>query len=282
MIDNTERWTADQIPTGATVYDAGGEKVGSVAEYIPETGYLLVEKGWLFIKDLYIPASAISRIDDDSVYLRLYKDDLKDERYTNPPVAGMADRTAAAYDSAAATNAALSSAPGGLGAIDTTPGMTTGRSIGAADRDALSSSQTDIRVPVREEELVVGKQQQEEGRVHLHKDVVEEPQTVDVALRQERVTVERVPYSGDVTATDNGELFQERDIDVPVMGEEAVVAKRVQGVEEVRVHKDVVTGTQQFSDSVRKERVTVDGVQDDADYVDDVQRPLTDTSRRNI
>jgi uncharacterized protein (TIGR02271 family) len=111
-------------------------------------------------------------------------------------------------------------------------------------------------VPVREEELVVDTQQQETGRVHIRKEVHEAPQTVQVTLRQERVTVDRVPYSGDLLT--DGNLFQERDIEIPVMGEEVVVTKRVRGVEEVRIHKDVVSETRQVTDTVRKERVEVE------------------------
>jgi len=86
--------------------------------------------------------------------------------------------------------------------------------------------------------------------------VVTEEQSVNVPLQRERVTVERRPFSGDV---DSEDLFDKADIDVPVMGEKAVVGKRVRGVEEVSVHKDVVTDDDQVGDTVRKERVTVDG-----------------------
>src|SRR5439155_21708884 len=96
------------------------------------------------------------------------------------------------------------------------------------------------------------------GRVHLHKDVVAEQQTVNVPLQQERVTVERVPVSGQVDATTVRDAFTEQDLDVPVMGEEAVVGKQVRAVEEVRLRKDAGTETEQVSDTVRKERVTVD------------------------
>ena len=50
---------------------------------------------------------------------------------------------------------------------------------------------------------------------------MEERQTVNVPPRQERVTMERVPFSGD--ATNAADAFTERDIELPVMGEEAVV-----------------------------------------------------------
>jgi uncharacterized protein (TIGR02271 family) len=250
MYNSTSQWSGDQIPLGATVYDAAGDKVGTVAEYDLQAGYLLVEKGWLFHKDIYVPTSAISRIDENGVYLQLYKDDLQGDRYASPPTAGIG------------TNAAdtmVDDVPVAGGTFDTTNRVASG-TYDTTNRVATGTDQADIRVPVREEELAVGKQQQETGRVHLHKDVVEEPRTVDVSLQQERVTVERVPYSGDATATDDA--FQERDIDVPVMGEQAVVGKRVQGVEEVRVRKDVVTDTEQVSDTVRKERVMVDGAPD--------------------
>ena len=113
----------------------------------------------------------------------------------------------------------------------------------------------DVRIPVREEELIVGTQVREEGRVHVHKDVVAEQQTVTVPLQQERVTVERVPLSGGVSAAD---AFTEQDLEVPVMGEQAVVGKQVRGVEEVRIRKDVVGQQEQVSGTVRKERVVVD------------------------
>lgn len=236
MFDSTAPWTVDQIAVGATVYDAAGEKIGTIAEYDPQAGYLLVEKGWLFRKDIYIPMSAITRIDENGVYLQFYKDDLQGDRYASPPVAST---TGGAAPMASATAA---------GTLDT------------VDRQTTSMDQADIRVPVREEELIVGKQQQELGRVHIHKDVEEVPEAADVTLRREQVTVDRVPYSGDPTK--DADLFQDRDIDVPVMAEQAVAAKRVQGVEEVRVHKDVVEEEEQVTATVRKERVTVDGVDD--------------------
>src|SRR5207248_1753011 len=93
------------------------------------------------------------------------------------------------------------------------------------------------------------------------KDVIEEEQTATVPLQQERVTVERVPISNDVDpAILKGDAFTERDIDMPVMGEEAVVGKRLRGVEEVRLRKEVITDQEQVGDTVRKERVSIDGV----------------------
>jgi len=107
--------------------------------------------------------------------------------------------------------------------------------------------------------LVAGKRQEQVGDVRLHKDVVTEQETVPVTLRREEVTVERVPFTGQANQADLQNVFQNEDIDVPVMGEEAVVGKQVHETEEVRLHKQGVTEQQQVSDTVRRERVTVDG-----------------------
>jgi uncharacterized protein (TIGR02271 family) len=122
--------------------------------------------------------------------------------------------------------------------------------------EVATGDAANVRIPVREEELVAGKRAQEAGVVHVHKDVIVEEQTVSVPLRQERVTVERVPL--DNAAAADPDAFQERDIDVPVMGEEAVVGKTVRGVEGVVINKDVFTEDRSVRDTVCKERVTVD------------------------
>ncbi len=137
----------------------------------------------------------------------------------------------------------------GTGATRTT------RTTGAARTDATNR---DIEVPVYEEELTVGKRQEQIGDVHLRKDVVQEQQTVSVPLQHEEVTVERVPVSGQVDAATVRDAFQGGDIEVPVMGEEAVVGKKVVETEEVRLHKQAVTQDQTVSDTVRRENVTVD------------------------
>jgi len=147
----------------------------------------------------------------------------------------------------------------GTGAPQTTA---TTRIVGSADTTRTDATDRDIEVPVYEEELTVGKQREQIGDVHLRKDVVQEQQTVSVPLQHEEVTVERVPVSGQVDAATVRDAFQGGDIEVPVMGEEAVVGKKVVETEEVRLHKQAVTQDQTVSDTVRKERVIVDGVED--------------------
>jgi uncharacterized protein (TIGR02271 family) len=115
-----------------------------------------------------------------------------------------------------------------------------------------------VRVPVWEEELAAGKREKHIGRVHLHKDVVEERQTIAEPVTREQVQLERVPVQG--AYTPGPDAFIEKDIDVPVMGEELTVEKRAKVTEEVRLYKRPVTEEQQVTETVRKERVTVEGL----------------------
>lgn len=72
------------ITPGTDVFDVNGDKIGSVLQSNPQMDYLVVEKGILFKKDLYIPTSAVSGSSPNGISLNLSKDDLKDDRFTAP------------------------------------------------------------------------------------------------------------------------------------------------------------------------------------------------------
>jgi len=226
VLDNqgiTNSMQGQQFMEGADVLDVNGEKVGTVSEHGVQDDCLVIHHG-LMRQDVYIPLSVIDGNTAEGVYLTITKDQALNQDWS----------TTTAQDTVM-TNT-------------TTPATARG----------TTTDVEDVRVPVMEEELVADKRADEVGRVHLHKDVVEEQQTVPVTLQREEVTVERVPVQGkaDVNTAD---AFTEKDIDVPVMGEEAVIGKRAREVEEVRLHKNAVTEQQDVSDTVRKERVVVDG-----------------------
>jgi uncharacterized protein (TIGR02271 family) len=223
-----------QFAEGTTVYDADNAKVGTIYENDADQGYIVVQKGFLFPRDIFIPTSAIQSVNQDGIYLNLRQDDLNDDRFSQVPV----------VDSGATT----------VGQTTNTYGATT---VGQTTAATTQTTDADVRVPVYEENLVAGKQEQQTGEVHLHKDVVQEQQTVSVPLQQERVYVDRVAVN-EAAPANVADAFQSEDISVPVKGEQAVIGKQVQEVEEVRLHKDVTTENQQVSDTVRKERVVVD------------------------
>src|SRR5918993_5669046 len=70
----TMSWTTDssQIMTGDEVIGSDGDKVGTVAEVQPN--YIVVEKGFFFPTDYYIPMSAISSVAGNQVVLNVAKD----------------------------------------------------------------------------------------------------------------------------------------------------------------------------------------------------------------
>src|SRR6187401_3622268 len=65
-------YTSTDIITGAEVFGADGDKVGNVAAVYP--GYIVVEKGFFFPTDYYIPRSAVASSDADQVFLNIAKD----------------------------------------------------------------------------------------------------------------------------------------------------------------------------------------------------------------
>lgn len=115
----------------------------------------------------------------------------------------------------------------------------------------------EIKVPVVEEQLNVGKRQVELGEVQVNKTVSQEKVNVPVELRREEVQVREVDIP-DRPVQPGEATFQEGTIRVPLRGEEAVVSKQAVVTGEVDIKKDLVSDRQQVSDTVRKERVSID------------------------
>ncbi len=84
----------EELAIGTTVYDVNGDKVGEVVASSLRDGYFVIEQGWLFTHELYLPASAIARQDSMWVGLNLSKDQLKDERWRKPPSDDVLSHTA--------------------------------------------------------------------------------------------------------------------------------------------------------------------------------------------
>ncbi len=115
----------------------------------------------------------------------------------------------------------------------------------------------DVVIPKYEEQLVPEKVEQQEGMVHVHKDVVSEQQTVSAPVTHEEVDVERVPVHNQLD-TAPADAFQETDLNIPLRGEELVAGKQVVESEEVHLRKHQVQEQEQVSGTVRREQVEVD------------------------
>jgi len=117
-------------------------------------------------------------------------------------------------------------------------------------------AEDEIRVPVIEERLTVGKREIELGEIAIRTTVTEEERTVPVRLTHEEVRIEERAVAGrPATGTEH---FTEETIRVPVRGEEAVVAKEVVVTGEVVVEKEQVIEEGRLTGTVRKEQVEVE------------------------
>lgn len=88
MLDNQGQlgdFADQQIMEGAPVYDVNGDKVGEVSDRGLQRHALIVHKGIVFPKDLYIPLSAIRGRNADGVYLSVAKDDINSHNWDQPP-----------------------------------------------------------------------------------------------------------------------------------------------------------------------------------------------------
>ena len=124
----------------------------------------------------------------------------------------------------------------------------------AARTDEMAAGE--LRIPVVEERLAVGKREVDLGAVEIRKTVTEEEQTASVTLRRDEVHVEEVDVA-DRPATGE-DLFEEGTIRVQLRGEEAVVAKETVVTGEVVINKDTVAEERTTTDTVRKQRVEVE------------------------
>lgn len=227
---------------GTPVYNATGNKIGAVSAPGVKGNYLLVQKGRIFHKTVYVPLDAIRRSDGRGIYLRLYKpyveepdEDQQDDEFPFP-----------LFDD----DDVLTAATGTLKSPSGAP---------------VVEEHTDLRVPLREERVIVEKQPREKGRVRIHKYVVEEPQTLTVAVTHEEYRVTRVPVTGHIDPGPN--VFTETHVEMSLMGEDVIVDKRTQIVEEVHLYKSQVTEEHAVNEVVHKERLHTDGADDSNGHI---------------
>lgn len=265
---------------GADVVDSTGNKIGTVDnvwvdDATNELEFVGVKTGWLFGKTHIIPC-ADAQISSGQISVPYAEDQIKDapsygaddelspedeqqvysyyglDRTTAPSPTGLA---------AGESGTGFGSSQSGSGYSGTQTEYATsetGYNDLGTSADTTTGTDSDS-VRLHEEELNVGKRQVEAGRVRLRKVVSTERQEVPVELQREQVEIERVPVSETGSIADDAGAFQDQEIDVPVMREEAVVGKETRATGEVRLNKTVDTETETVGGDVRKEDVQVEG-----------------------
>jgi hypothetical protein len=192
MVQTTDRMN---IPNGTDVYGSEGDKVGRVIEAY--STYVVVEKGFFFPTDYYIPTDAFASFDGGRAYLKVTKDEAQHRGWDVEPTeistysfdaSGTANyaaaregrpsdmSAAAASDATAGASAALGTT-GHMGESPTSPGLagdlTKDRTRTAATAGTQKADDA-ARVPVREEEPTATKRPVEQGQVRIEKDVATE------------------------------------------------------------------------------------------------------------
>jgi uncharacterized protein (TIGR02271 family) len=256
-IDTAQAWQ------GRTMVDPAGDKLGTIdAIYLDdETGqpeWATVTSGLFSAKTAFVPL-AQAQDTGDSVQVPYDKDQVKDAPGMEADGQLSQDEEAELYRHYGLDYSEHRSDSGLAAGTDRDADADTDH--GTVGRDT-SGPTTDQAMTRSEEELRVGTQTRETGRVRLRKYVTTEQQQVTVPVQREEVRVERQPITdANRGAATSGPDISEEEHEVTLHEEEVVVDKRAVPRERVRLDTETVTDQRQDSEEVRKEQVEVDGDQ---------------------
>src|SRR5262249_18639629 len=113
----------------------------------------------------------------------------------------------------------------------------------------MDVAKNDNVLEVIEEDLAVGKEQVERGRMRIYNVVTEKEVAQNVTLKDETLRVQRRPVNRAVEI--NPDLFRARSFEMVEMDEIAQVRKTARVVEEVTLGKDVVDRIETIKDTLR-------------------------------
>jgi uncharacterized protein (TIGR02271 family) len=235
---------------GQDLLDTNGDKIGSIDEIYVDSKteqpeWALVKTGLFGGKGTFVPLSQASP-EDGGVRVPYAKSHVKDAPNIEPDgeLSQSEERTLYEHYDVAYGDTESGSSNGGDTVGHDTSGPTTD--------DAMTRS---------EEELNVGTQSRETGRARLRKYVVTEEVEKTVPVQREEVRIEREPITdANVGAATDGPEISEEEHEVTLHAEEPVVEKRAVPKERVSLEKDTVQDERQVSDTIAKEQIEVDGV----------------------
>ncbi|OLM33390.1 hypothetical protein Ae717Ps2_4286c [Pseudonocardia sp. Ae717_Ps2] len=244
---------------GRQVVDNHGEKVGKIGQiYLDERSgeptWATVNTGLFGTKESFVPLQNAD-VHDRDVALGVEKQAVK-----NSPHVGRSDERLTGSEEDELYRHY------GIGQGRTDARHATGERTDRTDRtdrtgrDRTARTGGDDAIVRHEENLRVGTETEETGRVALRKYVVTEDQTVTVPVSHEEVRLEREPIDG-TEATARPGAIGEAEQEVTLHRERPVVDKTTEAVEKVRLGTRTVTEDEKVSDTVRKERIEVDDPQ---------------------
>jgi uncharacterized protein (TIGR02271 family) len=243
---------------GCTVVDRSGDKIGKLDEiYLDQqTGrpeWALVNTGLFGSRSTFVPLSGASQA-NDNVVVEWDKAQVKDAPNIDADGQLSPDEEAQLYRHYGLDYSQDDDID------DSSRGRGRGRSAGRDTGQDTSGPNTDDAMTRSEEELRVGKTEQERGRVRLKKYVVTEQEQHTVPVQKEVARVEREPVTeGNVDQALDGPDISDEEHEMVLNEERPVVDKQTVPKERVRLDKDVVSDERQVSGEVRKEKIDADG-----------------------
>jgi len=245
---------------GRTILGSDGEKIGKITEIYedPQTGkpeWATVSSGLFGTKHHFVPLAGAEPSGED-VRSRVTKDQVSnapgveaDGQLSEQEEAKLFEHYGVPYTTEGSTTA--QGQPNGGQRSETERPHEGYDTSGPTTDDAMTRS---------EEELVVGKTQQEAGRARLRKYVVTEQVQTTVPVQREEVRIEREPITdANRGQALDGPAISEEEHEVVLHEEVPVVEKQTVPKERISLQKDTLTEERQVSEEVRKERIETDG-----------------------
>ncbi|MBJ2121387.1 PRC and DUF2382 domain-containing protein [Arthrobacter sp. MSA 4-2] len=238
------------------VYTDDGGKLGSIGQlYVDdETGqpsWVSVNTGLFGTSESFVPLQAAS-VDGNDVRVPYSKDLVKDA-----PKVEKDGHLSPEEEDRLYRHYSLNGSSDGTRGVDYDTTRTTGRDAVGHD---TSGPTTDEAMTRSEEQLRVGTESREAGRVRLRKFVVSENVSQTVPVSREEVRLEREPITdANRGAAMAGPAISEEEHEVVLHEERPVVEKEAVPVERVRLDKETVTEQHTVNEEVRKEQIEADG-----------------------
>lgn len=262
MTDHT--FSIDELYSG-TVYDSNGDKIGKVNQVYTDdtTGdpqFVTVNTGLFGTRESFVPVRGATARGND-IHVPYTKDFVKDapnidadghmEESEQDQLFRYYDYSGGGYS----TGMGDQDVSTGMGDRDVSTGVGgMGDTALDRDRDVDLDRTDDDSIVRREEQLRVGTERVETGRLRIRKHVVTEQETVTVPVEREEFEVVREPLDG---TSSSGSLGDD-EIAVTTHEERPVVDKQVVDAERIGVEKRTVTDQERVSAEVAKEQIDVD------------------------
>ena len=256
----TEQNMTDLAAGRGNVYTNDGDKLGSIGQlYVDdETGqpsWVTVNTGLFGTSESFVPLQAAS-VDGNDVRVPYAKALVKDAPKVERDGHLSPEEEDRLYRHYSLGGTSTSGDVAGT-RTDDSARTTTGRPTVGHD---TSGPTTDEAMTRSEEQLRVGTEAREAGRVRLRKFVVSENVTETVPVSHEEVRLEREPITdANRDAAMAGPAISEEEHEVVLHEERPVVEKEAVPVERVRLDKETVTEQHTVSEEVRKEQIEPDG-----------------------